>query len=88
MNVVVEDFGSSPLIAEYDVERGLICVNERVIARVRARYGDEAAEALFTCAVTHERFHIAHPDAKEEAAHAYVRATTGQDPRVLEAMAR
>lgn len=80
--------GESPLIAEFDAEQGTIRVNAGVIERVRARFGEAAAQALVTCAIAHERYHAAHPGCSEAAAHTFARAQTQFDPRALEEMAR
>ncbi len=76
------------LAAEYDAVADRVRVNSVAIERVRVRLGDEAAEAFVRCAIVHERFHRAHPDATEAQAHEHVRDACGQDPRRFETALR
>ena len=65
------DWGAVTLAAEYDAEKDVIRVNARAVARVRSTLGEAAADRFVACAVAHERFHRAHPDATEAQAHAF-----------------
>jgi hypothetical protein len=86
VNIVVEDFGWAPLIAEYDAQEDSIRVNARIVDRMRALCGEAAALALIACAVAHETYHARHPNSTEAQAHAYAHAVTGHDPHRIEAM--
>jgi hypothetical protein len=86
VSVQLENFGSAPLVAEYDAEAGVIRVNARLVQRMRARHGALAAQALIACAAAHERYHALRPLTTEEEAHAYAYAVTGYDPYALETM--
>jgi hypothetical protein len=88
VKIVVESLGAAPLIAEYDAEERTIRVNARMVAQVRARFGEAAARELIVCAVAHEWSHVSYPGISEEEAHARAREATGCDPRELEAMVR
>ena len=76
------------LLAEYDVETDTIRINARAVEVVRASAGSAEAEAFVGCAIAHERFHRAYPEATETVAHAHVRRTTGCDPLRFEAYIR
>jgi hypothetical protein len=82
------DWGAASLLAEYDPSDDAIRVNVRVVERVRAVLGDDAAQAFIACAVAHERFHREHPGASEDQAHASAREQSGSDPRAFEAVLR
>jgi hypothetical protein len=86
VSVQLENFGSAPLIAEYDAEAGVIRVNACAVERMRVRHGALAAQALIACAAAHERYHALCPRATEEEAHAYAYAVTGHDPYALETL--
>ena len=89
-SVTIVDFGSSAawLLAEYDAECDTIRVNARAVERIRSSAGAAEAAAFVACAIAHERFHRAHPQASEAAAHDYVRAVTDGDPLRFEAYVR
>jgi hypothetical protein len=76
------------LAAEYDAATDRARINSVAVARVRARLGDNAAEAFVRCAIAHERFHRDHPRATEDQAHAHVRTTCDDDPQRFEAALR
>ena len=82
------DWGAVTLAAEYDAEKDVIRVNARAVARVRSTLGEAAADRFVACAVAHERFHRAHPDATEARAHAFALTETGVDPGAFEAVLR
>ena len=85
------DFGDSGgvlLLAEYDAECDTIRVNARAVERVRASAGAAQAALFIECAIAHERFHRAYPDASEVAAHEHVRRTIGGEPLRFEAWVR
>ncbi len=88
--VEIVDFGAGGvlLLAEYDVETDTIRVNARAIERVRLAAGVAQAAAFVTCAIAHEHFHRAYPDAPEASAHEHASRTTGGDPRRFESYAR
>jgi hypothetical protein len=82
------DWGAVTLAAEYDAEKDVIRVNARAVARVRSTLGEAAADRFVACAVAHERFHRAHPDATEAQAHAFALTESGVDPGAFEAVLR
>lgn len=86
VRIVIESFGAATLIAEYDAERKTIRLNARILASMRARFGEAAAQELLLCALAHEYRHALYSNASEEEAHAYARLVTGCDPRRLERM--
>lgn len=90
MNVAIVDFGegAARLLAEYDPECDAIRVNARVVARIRAALGEAEAARFVWCALAHEVYHRAEPDASEDGAHAFVRRCCGADPRAYEAVLR
>jgi hypothetical protein len=77
-------WGAASLLSEYDPGDDAIRVNARAVERVRAMLGALAAEQFVACAVAHERFHREHPGCSEAEAHAFARATCGEDPKVFE----
>jgi hypothetical protein len=74
------DWGAAALLAEYDAEDDAIRVNARAVARIRALLGEGEARRFVACAVAHECFHRAHPEAREAEAHLYVRRVCGVEP--------
>jgi hypothetical protein len=82
------DSGRVLILAEYDAECDTIRVNARAVERVRLAAGAAQADAFVTCAIAHESFHRAHPDASEAAVHEHVRAVIGGEPRRFEAFVR
>jgi hypothetical protein len=81
-------WGGAALLAEFDSCDDAIRVNARAVACVRRALGDVAAKRFVACAVAHERFHREHPGCAEADAHAFARATTGDDPASFEAVLR
>lgn len=75
-------WGAASLLAEYDPEDGAIRVNARAVAAIRAALGPGEAERFVACAIAHERFHRAHPEASEGEAREAARLATGGDARV------
>ena len=76
------------LLAEYDAEHDAIRVSAGAAERVRAALGEREARRFVTCAVEHERYHRAHPEATEADAHAAAERACGVDPRRYEAVLR
>ena len=79
-------WGGVKLLAEYDAEDDTIRVDARAVERVRAILGDAEAERFIACAVAHERYHRAYPQATEEDAHRFAAATCDLEPRRFEAL--
>ncbi len=75
-------WGAASLLAEYDPEDDAIRVNARAVAAIRAALGPAEAGRFVACAVAHERFHRAHPEASEAEAREAARLATGGDARV------
>ena len=91
LQIELVDFGDSGgmlLLAEYDAEGDTIRVNARAVERVHSSAGAVQAALFIESAIAHERFHRAHPQASEAAAHEHVRALFGGEPRRFEAWVR
>ncbi len=76
------------LVAEYDAETDTIAVDAGAVARVREAAGADAGRRLVACAVAHERYHRAFPNATEAEADAFACRVTGDDPRAFDALLR
>jgi hypothetical protein len=70
-------WGGSRLLAEYDPEADAIRIDARAVERVRRGLGEDAARRFIAYALEHERFHRAHPRAREAEAHAAAERATG-----------
>jgi hypothetical protein len=81
-------WGAARLLAEYDPEDDAIRVDAEAVERVRSALGVAEAARFVRCAVAHECWHRAHPDATEAQAHAFARAVSGADPRDYETIVR
>jgi hypothetical protein len=90
VTVEVCDFGAgcARLLAEYDAERDAVRVNRGAVEHVRRLRGEAEAARFVRCALAHELFHRAHPQASEADARAHACGASGGDPAFYEALLR